>query len=72
MTRTTVTCELGTIAAAGAPATVAIALRVTKPGTITSTGSVTANEPDPILMNNSDEEITTVAVPSGSPSRSTP
>jgi uncharacterized repeat protein (TIGR01451 family) len=59
VTRTTVTCDLGSLAV-GASSTVIVAVRVTRPGTITSTASVTANEPDPILANNSAEETTTV------------
>ncbi len=64
VTQTAVSCDLGTVAV-GASATVAVTLRVARPGTISSTASVTANEPDPILVNNSDEETTTVTVASG-------
>ena len=55
----TVSCALGTIIV-GASATVTVTVRVTRPGTITATASVVANEADSNTGNNSDTETTSV------------
>lgn len=56
-------CDLGTVAA-GASATVpvTVTLRVIRPGTVSTTASVAANEPDPVVLNNNDTETSTVEV----------
>ncbi|MDQ8739411.1 DUF11 domain-containing protein [Paenibacillus sp. LHD-38] len=54
-----VTCSLGTLAN-GASATVEIVVTPTAAGTITSTATVSGNEFDPDLANNTDTETTTV------------
>jgi uncharacterized repeat protein (TIGR01451 family) len=56
----TVTCNLGSLAD-GASATVTIVVKPTKKGTITNTASAAASTPtDPVGLNNSDSEPTTV------------
>lgn len=55
-----VTCDVGTLAAAGGTATVTIRVRPGKAGTLTNTASVDSVEDDPVAANSDDAEATTV------------
>jgi hypothetical protein len=55
----TLTCDAGAIASAASPI-VTIIVRPTKPGTITLTANVFADQPDPNRTDNSAAETTTV------------
>jgi uncharacterized repeat protein (TIGR01451 family) len=69
---TTVTCAVGDLAV-GASATVTIVVRPTSAGTITNSASVTGNQPDPNLANNSATQETTIsAAPAGRVDRTRP
>jgi uncharacterized repeat protein (TIGR01451 family) len=52
----TVTCSLGTMVS-GATATITITVTAVTRGSVTNTASVTANQPDPVLGNNSASNI---------------
>jgi Domain of unknown function DUF11 len=56
---TTITCALGTLAS-GAQTSVVVTVRADLRGTLLTTGSVRAQQPDPVAANNSASQTTTV------------
>jgi uncharacterized repeat protein (TIGR01451 family) len=56
---TTISCNLGTVKS-GAQATVLIGVTPTAPGMVTNTATVTGDQPDPNLTNNTSSTTTTV------------